>query len=522
MNPERLLQYFERISEAEDAVPRLRRFILDLAVRGRLVEQDPGEEPEAELLKLVHKGITRDTAPTGWIRGPFGSLLEMRYGKGLPARERKKQGKVPVFGSNGIVGFTDTALTDKSSIIVGRKGSAGAINLCDGPSWTTDVAYFIIPPDYFNIDFLFFALETLNLGNLGKGVKPGLSRSDANQLSLVVPPLAEQHRIVAKVDELMTLCDELEAAQAKRETQRDRLVAATLHGLNNGEGTFQENTRFYFNHLPRLTTRPEHIQQLRQTIRNLAIQAKLTTRHSGEECAHELLEKIIDRKQVLQADRTVRKMKNLEPITELPWKVPENWIWTRLGQLCYTLADGPHFSPNYVKSNEGVPFISAGNIRIDSFDLKQVKYVSPKDHSEFCKRVKPEPGDVLYTKGGTTGVAKVNDLDFEFSVWVHVAVLKIAKEFLEPEYVALALNSPHCYAQSQEFTHGTSNRDLGLTRMIKITIPLPPLAEQHRIVAKVDELMALCDELETRLTSAATTRRQLLEATLHEAFAVGD
>jgi type I restriction modification DNA specificity protein len=118
---------------------------------------------------------------------------------------------------------------------------------------------------------------------------------------------------------------------------------------------------------------------------------------------------------------------------------------------------------------------------------------------------------------GTTGIAKVNDLDFEFSVWVHLAVLRIEKERLFPRYVELALNSPHCYAQSQHYTRGISNFDLGLTRMIKITIPLPPLPEQRRIVAKVDELMALCGRLEAQLNIAQTESRRLLEAILDEA-----
>jgi type I restriction enzyme S subunit len=128
--------------------------------------------------------------------------------------------------------------------------------------------------------------------------------------------------------------------------------------------------------------------------------------------------------------------------------------------------------------------------------------------------VRPEKGDVLYTKGGTTGIARVNDLDFEFSVWVHLAVLKVAKELINPHYIALALNSPLCYKQSQAYTQGISNFDLGLTRMIKILLPLPPAHEQSRIVSKVYELMALCNRLEARLGTAQTEANRLLESVL--------
>ena len=196
-----------------------------------------------------------------------------------------------------------------------------------------------------------------------------------------------------------------------------------------------------------------------------------------------------------------------------------SWKWTKLGNLCYKVADGPHYSPKYVSKEEGFPFLSARNIKINRFKLDSVKYVSFEDHLEFSKRVKPEKGDILYTKGGTTGVALVNDLEFDFSVWVHLAVLQIAKNFVDSHYLSNALNSPLCYEQSQAFTHGSSNRDLGLTRMIKIMLPLPPLCEQKRIVAKVEHLIALCDELEAKLVQAQTEGGKLMEAVVNHVLA---
>jgi type I restriction enzyme, S subunit len=223
MNAERLLAHYDKLADAPDAIARLRRFVLDLAVRGKLVPQDANDEPTSELLKRVAKEkLDQADLPKGWRRAKVGSILDFQYGKGLKASERPDEGPVPVFGSNGIVGFTDEPLTVRSSIIVGRKGSAGALNLCDGPSWTTDVAYFVEAPSFIEIRFLLNALKVLDLDKLGKGVKPGLSRSEAYDQIISVPPLAEQHRIVAKVDELMALCDQLEAARGTREAVRDR------------------------------------------------------------------------------------------------------------------------------------------------------------------------------------------------------------------------------------------------------------------------------------------------------------
>ncbi len=151
MNPDLLLAHFDRVSEAPDAIPRLRRFIMDLAVRGKLVEQNP---QEASLPDLCNLGIAdRPTKvadlPANWVRAKVGKLLNFQYGKALSQDVRQETGPVCVFGSNGVVGYCSEFLTEKPAIIIGRKGSAGALNLCNGPSWTTDVAYFVDAPSFF-------------------------------------------------------------------------------------------------------------------------------------------------------------------------------------------------------------------------------------------------------------------------------------------------------------------------------------------------------------------------------------
>ncbi len=198
--------------------------------------------------------------------------------------------------------------------------------------------------------------------------------------------------------------------------------------------------------------------------------------------------------------------------------LPAGWEMTTLGRLVVSAIDGPHFSPEYL--DDGVPFLSARNVKEGHWDFSDVKYVSPEDFELFSKRVKPELGDVLYTKGGTTGVARVVDLTFPFQIWVHVAVLKPHKKLVTPDYLAMTLNSPRCYEQSQLYTRGATNQDLGLSRMKRIELPLPPsLNEQGRVVQhvrhQVDTLLTaatrvvreieLLREFRTRLTSDAVT-----------------
>jgi type I restriction enzyme S subunit len=163
-------------------------------------------------------------------------------------------------------------------------------------------------------------------------------------------------------------------------------------------------------------------------------------------------------------------------------EIPSDWEVVSLGRLIWRAVDGPHHSPKYL--DQGVPFLSARNVKADSWSLGDVKFISEEDFNEFSRRVVPEIGDVLLTKGGTTGVARVVDLPFRFQVWVHIAVLKVQKHLVDPEYLALALNSPHCYEQSQLLTRGATNQDLGLSRMKRVQLTLPPtLMEQSKIVA---------------------------------------
>lgn len=166
--------------------------------------------------------------------------------------------------------------------------------------------------------------------------------------------------------------------------------------------------------------------------------------------------------------------------------------------------DGPHHSPNYVDS--GIPFLSARNIRADRWSLEDAKFISETDYYEFCRRVRPEVGAVLYTKGGTTGVARVVDLAFRFQVWVHVAVLKLNKSRVKPEFLAAAPNSPRCYEQSQLFTRGATNQDLGLGRMKEIVVPVPPMGEQEAIVSFLNDATSAL----TRVIEQSTAEISLL------------
>lgn len=163
-------------------------------------------------------------------------------------------------------------------------------------------------------------------------------------------------------------------------------------------------------------------------------------------------------------------------------EVPAHWVVSRIKNVTSRIVDGPHFSPSYV--DDGYMFLSARNIKVDRWSLSDAKYISESDFLEFNKRIKPEQGDVLLTKGGTTGVARAVDLDFDFQVWVHIAVLKTIKKKVVSSFWHVG-QSP--YEQSQLSTYGATNSDLGLSRIANIVFALPPLGEQCAICAFIND-----------------------------------
>ena len=200
-----------------DLIKKLRQQILSDAIQGKLVPQNNKKSKNWSCYKL-------------------GEILKLEYGKALPNNKRKSDGKYPVYGANGLKGRSDDFYFDKRTIIVGRKGSAGEINLTEEKFWPLDVTYFVtFDEKKYNLLFLFHLLNFLNLPKLAKGVKPGINRNEVYDLAVIIPPLSEQKRIVAKIDELMTLCDELERSVRNNREYTELLYQTALRGALQGK-----------------------------------------------------------------------------------------------------------------------------------------------------------------------------------------------------------------------------------------------------------------------------------------------
>ncbi|TJZ82004.1 restriction endonuclease subunit S [Paracoccus hibiscisoli] len=560
---DRLVALYDRVADAEDAIPRLRRFVLDLAVRGKLVEQDPSDEPAAELLKRIAKrtrdrikagdfkepksfsAIDRSTLPFdcpkvwSWVR--LIEIAEVSYGFAFDsARFNDRKQGVPLIrirdiSSSDTVAYFDGAfdpfyVVKKSDFLVGMDGDfnvrkwAGDDALLNQRvmrmrNWSAEAL-----PDYVALP-LQFILSHLH-GKTSQTTVKHLSAKQVNGIKIALPPLAEQQRIVAKVDELMALCDRLEAARAGREAVRDRLTAVTLSRLTTPETdaeTFPTHARFALQTLPTLTTRPDQIKTLRQTILNLAVRGKLVEQDPNDEPAAELLKRLLIERKALESRNAILRVKKIPEIKSPMFRPPNGWLWCPLVQICDIVDPNPsHRMPQYV-SEGGFPFISSQNFAdCDGINYTIGKRVTEQTIEEQTQRFSILDGAFGFSRIGTIGKTRPLKPERDYGISHAVCVINPVSAYdLSMRFLRLSMTSELVLSHAHNGVQSVGVPDLGMGVIRSMAIPLPPLAEQHRIVAKVDTLMALCDQLEASLITATTTRSRLLEATLHAALAGG-
>lgn len=576
MNAQRLSEHFDKISEAPDAVPRLRRFILDLAVRGKLVEQDPGDEPAGELLKRIEKEKTqlikargiRDQdqlspvaaedvpfeLPVPWVWTRLGTIGD--WGSGCtPSRGGSEYygGNVTWVKSGELEDKTDLRRSEETvteaalrkcsfrlnkpgDVLIAMYGATiGKLAILAEPAVTNQAVCGCTPFRGVLNRYLFIYLLSRrdDFRSRGEGgAQPNISKAKIVNSVFPLPPLAEQHRIVAKVDELMALCDELEASQVRREKRRDHLVTAALNGLNNGdEGLepgnrpfFEESARFYLGHLPRMTTRPEHVQQLRQTILDLAVRGKLVEQDPEDEPASGLLQRIARRRKALlqsghpnenEAKVQMRKQEQQE-VPPTIGGLPKGWQWATLMQCALLVVDCHNKTAPSVMT--GIPLLRTSNIRNGRLVLDDLRFISEAIHSRWSARCEPLPGDILITREAPMGEAARIPEGMRICMGQRMMLVRLVPETIDPDFLLYSLRDPFLMERVQNKPVGALVEHLRVGGIETLLVPVPPLLEQRRIAAKIQKLMALCDELESGVTATATTRCRFLKASLNEAL----
>ena len=564
MNADRLLAWYERIADAPDAVGRLRRFVLDLAVRGKLMPQDPADEPASELLKRIGKekarlvkagaikkaeivedltASNRDfPVPRGWTLTNIHSICNsVTDGDHLPPPKAETGIPFLVIGNvrSQLIEFEGSRFVPQyyydsldpirrpksGDLLYTLVGSYGIpiIVRDDQPFCVQRHIGILRPATLIDVRFLARAMESRFAFDQATACATGIAQktiplSGLRKLVVPLPPLAEQHRIVAKVDELMALCDRLEAARAEREATRDRLAAASLARLNAPDPeTFTDDAHFALNALPALTTRHDQIKQLRQTILNLAVRGKLVPQDPTDEPASELLRRMPPLPRPARFDS---RSPELIPgdcglsINHPGSDVPRGWLWVPLVKIA-RLESGHTPSrnrPDWWGGN--VPWIGLVDARLHNngtiYDTLQK--TNEQGLANSAARLLPT-GTVCFSRTASVGYVVIMGISMatsqDFVNWVPTDV--VSSRWLQLVMIA---ERPAI----GRFSKGAVHQTIYYPAWLSMHIALPPLAEQHRIVAKVDELMALCDQLESNLTTGDATRRRLLDALLTEAL----
>nr|WP_305956325.1 restriction endonuclease subunit S [Xanthomonas oryzae] len=353
----------------------------------------------------------------------------------------------------------------------------------------------------------------------GVGISNMSSKSLAS-ISVPLPPVAEQHRIVAKVDELMALCDRLDARQADADSAHAQLVQALLDSLTQARDAedFAHSWQRLAEHFHTLFTTESSIDSLKQTLLQLAVMGKLVPQDPNDEPASELLKRIAEEKARLVVEGKINKQKPLAAFDEeaAPFELPAGWKWTSLAQ---------------------VAVVNPRNAAADSLEVSFVPmtFIGTRFDGQHAQETrlwaKVKQGFTHFAEGDV-GVAKItpcfeNSKACVFSNLVNglgagtteLHVVRPVCQTLDPRYVLAYLKSPQFLLVGETKMTGTAGQKRLPKNFVETNpFPLPPLAEQHRIVAKVDELMALCDQLKARLGEARQVHGNLANALIGQAL----
>lgn len=470
----------------------LKNSILQLAVQGKLVEQRAEEGTARELLeqiKLEKDQLIKDKKikkskplpeiteeeipfeiPESWEWVRLGNIIILQSGQDLqPAFYNSEEKGIPYLtgasniedGNIIINRWTESpkAIANQGDLLFTCKGTVGKTTILNLSE--VHIARQIMGIRTLGASILYIKLfvesQITYLKSKAKSMIPGIERNNVLNLCIPVPPLEEQHRIVAKIEEILPYIDKYDKAYTKLEAF---------------------NKKF-----------PE---DMKKSILQMAMQGKLVEQRAEEGTADELYEQIVAEKAQLIKDGKIKKEKPLPEITEdeIPFEIPSSWKWVRFSEVM-DVRDGTHDSPKYIET--GIPLVTSKNISGGGLDFSNVKCISREDADKINERSNVDTGDILFAMIGSIGNPVIVNKDREFCV-KNVALFKnYDKSKMCIEYVYWFLYRAQ-YIMKKVASGGVQSF-ISLRVFRNYLFPLPPLEEQKRIVAKIEELLPYCDQL---------------------------
>ncbi|MGE4545688.1 MAG: restriction endonuclease subunit S [Pedobacter sp.] len=549
MTIETFFANFDHFVDAPNGVQKLRELILHLAVRGKLVPQHPDDaaatisqrlESSKELLSNSRTNakatslpsVTDDESypiPTNWTWVRLGQIVEVLDSLRKPVtKHARKPGPYPYYGASGIVDYVSEFIFDEPLVLVGEDGAKwdqgeNTAFLISGKTWVNNHAHVLRPIRAVVDDqFLVYVLVGSDLQQYITGITvPKLNQAKLVSIAIPLPPIEEQKRIVAKVDQLMALCSDLEARQQKQQQGRMRLNNAALDSLLNASEAeeFADHWQRICNNFDLLYDHPETIAKLRAVILQLAVQGKLVPQDPNDEPASVLLERIKAEKERLFREKVIRKGKISIEVTstevEPPHTQPDGWERCRLEDISLTLITGP-FGSSLHKSDyvqNGIPVINPASLRDGKITPLSNMAVGEETIDRLSSFMLQRMDIVLARRGEMGRCALVTENEEGWLCGTGSVILRLSKMIFNPYFVKL-ISSDAVRHYLSESSVGSTMSNLNQKILMNMAILLPPEAEQKRIVAKVDQLMALCDELEAKLEKARQHSETLMEATV--------
>lgn len=565
------------LAGAPNGIKKLRELILELAVRGNLVPQCPADEPASELLKriaekkarLVAEGKIKKPKPLEEIteeKWPFVLPVGWEWSRLGNVSEYIQRGKGPVYvdqsdfrvvsqkcvrwtgldlqparfiAPESLVKYESIRFLRSGDILwnstgTGTIGRACVVESCsEDEKLVADSHVTVVRPTGLLPVFLWRWIQSPSVqSELEDNASGTTNQVELNTSTVIahltpVPPLAEQHRVVAKVDELMALCDRLEAQQADAESAHAQLVQALLDSLTQAADAEDFATSWHrlADHFHTLFTTESSIDALKKTLLQLAVMGKLVPQDPCDEPASELLKRIVSEGSQLVVERNAKGAKFLTENEEKskPFALPDAWEWCRVSDLISIKHGYPFSSSYFSESITSCVLTTPGNFfEVGGFRDRgeRTKYYDGPVDNEFILASNDLVVAMTEQAAGLLGsTAFIPD---DGKMYLHnqrLGRLRFSRELIFPGYVFYYFNGAYfrsCVANSStgmKVKH-TSPRKIGA-----VLFPLPPIAEQHRIVAKVDQLMALCDQLKNRLTNARQLNEQLATALVEQAVA---
>ena len=555
-----LFDNFETLADAPNGIKKIRETILQLAVQSKLVPQNPNDEPASALLQKIKtekeklikekkikkqkplQPITDEEIPFKipesweWVRlGEIGNIFNgnsvnshkkdqyrlVKKGLDYIGTKDVGYGDLKLQYNNGVlIPFSEPKfkIAHKNAVLIcSEGGSAGRkIGLTDrdiffgNKLFANEVLFGISEKFIFYLyqsPYFFVQFKSFMTGIIG-----GVSLNNFLQLLIPLPPFAEQKRIVEKVDQLMALCYKLEAEKAKRDKRRISLNTASLSALTSSttQPDFNANWKHITDNFNTLYSVPDNVKKLKGTILQLAVQGKLTESWRQDnpdiEPASVLLQKIKAEKEKLIKEKKIKKGKPLPPINkeEIPFVIPKNWELLQMGSTI-ELVSGQHLKSNeYNNTLSGIPYLTG------PADFGEIN-PNPTRWTKVRKAIALN-GDILITVKGS-GIGKLNILAYSESA-ISRQLMSIRPILLNTAYIYLFLRTG--YDSFQSLGVGIAIPGIGRNDVLNKLVPIPPLAEQKRIVEKVDQLMAFCDKLEEKMIKSQHHSEKLINSILNK------